>query len=100
MVKHIVFWKLKENAAGQSAKENAEQIKQKLEALNNKIPGTIKIEVGINFLSSDSNFDVALYSEFESKEALELYQEHPLHQAILPFVRAVVTDRKAVDYEI
>lgn len=100
MVKHIVFWKLKEEAHGNTKEVNAQLIKQKLEDLNGKIEGVIKIEVGINFLENAGNYDVALYSELENKEALPFYANHPLHQAILPFVKEAVVDRKAVDFEI
>lgn len=98
MVKHIVFWKLKDNAEGNTKEVNAKMIKEKLEALRGQIDGLVSIEVGINFVAG--NYDVALYSEVESKEALDAYQNHPKHQAVLPFVRSVVEDRKAVDYEI
>lgn len=98
MVKHIVFWKLKETAHGNDKATNAKLIKEKLEALNGQIDGVVKIEVGINFL--DGNYDVALYSELISKAILDVYQNHPNHQALLPFIREAVEDRKAVDYEI
>lgn len=100
MIKHIVFWKLKETAHGNSKTENAKLIKDKLEALNGKIDGLIRLEVGINFLESEANYDVALYSELDSKESLDIYQNHPLHQALLPFVREAVDGRVAVDYEL
>lgn len=97
MVKHIVFWKLKEEAHGNSRSENAKLIKEKLEALSGKIAGLMKIEVGIDCVGG-ANYDVALYAELTDKEALDFYQNHPLHQAVLPFVRDAVEDRKAVDY--
>lgn len=100
MVKHIVFWKLKEEAHGNNKATNAKLIKEKLEALQGKIDGLVKVEVGINFLVSEQNYDVALYSEVTSKEALDFYQNHPLHQALLPFIREAVCGRIAVDYEI
>ncbi len=99
MIKHIVFWKLKDEAHGNDKETNALLIKEKLEALNGKIEGLISVEVGINFLDSEANYDVALYSEVASKEALDVYQNHPLHQAILPFVREAVNSRVAVDYD-
>ncbi|HPJ38988.1 MAG TPA: Dabb family protein, partial [Spirochaetota bacterium] len=55
MVKHIVLWKLKEQAHGKSKKENAETIKSMLENLNGKIPGMISIEVGFDFSCSDGS---------------------------------------------
>lgn len=99
MIKHIVFWKLKEEAHGNNKETNARIIKEKLEDLKGKIEGLINIEVGIDFLGN-GNYDVALYSEVESREALQTYQNHPLHQAVLPFVKEAVADRKAVDYEV
>ncbi|KMQ49956.1 Stress responsive alpha-beta barrel domain protein Dabb [Chitinispirillum alkaliphilum] len=99
MVKHIVFWKLKESAHGNSAAENAKIIKEKLEALGGKIDGLIHIEVGLDFSAGEASCDLALYSEFKSKEALSYYQEHPLHKAILPFVAEARTERRVVDYE-
>lgn len=99
MIKHIVMWKLKDEAHGNDKATNAKLIKEKLEALNGKIDGLLKLEVGIDFLDG-GNFDVVLYSELSKKEDLDIYQNHPLHQALLPFVREAVVDRKAVDYEV
>lgn len=98
MVKHIVMWKLKDEAHGNPKEKNAVLIKEKLEALNGKIDGLRHLEVGIDFLGG-GNFDVVLYSELEAKETLDVYQNHPLHQAILPFVKEAASDRKAVDFE-
>lgn len=99
MIKHIVMWKLKDEAHGNDKATNAHLVKEKLEALSGKIEGLQKIEVGIDFLGG-GNFDVVLYSELSSKEALDFYQNHPLHQAVLPFIREAVMDRKAVDFEV
>jgi hypothetical protein len=93
------MWKLKEEAHGNDKAANAKLIKEKLEALSGKIDGLLRIEAGIDFLGG-GNFDVVLYSELSSRENLDVYQNHPLHQAILPFIREAVMDRKAVDYEI
>ncbi len=98
MVKHIVMWKLKEEAHGNDKVTNARLIKERLEALNGQISGLIRLEVGIDFLG-EGNLDVVLCSELEDRKALDTYQNHPLHQALLPFVKEAVTERKAVDYE-
>lgn len=100
MIKHIVFWKLKEEANGLNKSENALAIKQKLEDLQGKIEGLIKIEVGVDFLGSTESADLVLYSEFVSKEALDFYQQHPLHKAIMPFIGEARSERRVVDYEI
>jgi hypothetical protein len=100
MVKHIVFWALKESAGGKSKRDNAFEMKSRLEALNGKIPGLIKLEVGIDFSRTDASADAALYSEFEDREALAAYQGHPEHLAIKEFVSQVRNQRFLVDYEV
>jgi hypothetical protein len=99
MIKHIVIWKLKEGAHGNSKEQNALLIKQKLESLNGKIDGMITMEVGINISDSDNSADIALYSEFESKTDLDNYQNHPDHKTIMPFIKEARSERRLVDYE-
>jgi hypothetical protein len=100
MVKHIVFWKLKDEANGMSKAENAAAIKQKIEALNGKIEGCIKLEIGFDFLHSAESADVVLYSEFENKEALDFYANHPLHKAVMPFIAEARSERRVIDYTV
>ena len=100
MIKHIVVWKLKESAHGNSKKENALAIKEKLESLAGKIDGLIKIELGIDFSNEENSSDVVLYSEFRMKVDLENYQNHPLHKAVMPFILEARSERRVVDYEV
>lgn len=97
MIKHIVMWRLNEQAGNKT--ENALQLKQRLESLNGKIPGLIRLEVGIDFSKEEESSDVILYSEFESREALAAYQVHPAHNEVIPFVKSVRGERRVVDYE-
>ena len=99
MIKHIVMWKLKETAEGLTKDQIAGKIKTDLEALVPVIPAIGQLEVGINIIPSDAAFDVALYSEFASLADLQTYVTHPAHQAVVGFVRNVVTARHVVDYE-
>ena len=100
MIKHIVFWNLKEEAHGLNKSEIAIAIKQKLESLQGKIEGLLHIEVGIDFLHSAESMDIVLYSEFTDKAALEFYQQHPLHKEIMPFIAEARSERKVVDYQL
>jgi len=100
LVKHLVLWRLKPEAHGRTAAENAHAIKEKLEGLRGRVPGLLRIEVGIDFSRTDSSSDVALYSEFESRAALEAYQAHPEHKAVMPFIAEARGERRVVDYEI
>jgi len=99
MIKHIVFWKLKDEANGNDKAANAKLIKEKLEALNGQIPGLIRLEVGIDFSNTEMSADVVLYSEFPSIEDLKIYDEHPKHVAVKSFIREINCLRQVVDYE-
>lgn len=97
MIRHIVFWNLKE----ENKAETALKIKQDLEALKGKIPGLLHIEVGINSPDApQDNWDVVLNSDFENIDALNAYQVHPLHKEAAVFIGSVRTARACVDYEI
>lgn len=98
MIKHIVMWKLKDSAHGNTKEQNAKLIKEKLEALNGRIEGMIRLEVGIDFSKTDSSGDVVLYSEFMTEKDLENYQNHPEHKAVMPFIMEARTERRVVDY--
>jgi len=97
MLKHIVMWQLKEDAAEKDLEKNAAQLKEKLESLSGEIPGLLKIEVAYDLSVSS---DVVLYSELESRKALAVYQSHAEHQAVIPLVKALCTARRVVDYEV
>lgn len=100
MIKHIVLWKLKDHANGMDKLSNAAAIKSKLEALKGNIEGLIDIEVGFDFLHSAESADIVLYSTFANKEALEYYQQHPLHKTVMPFIAEARSERRVVDYEV
>jgi stress responsive alpha/beta barrel protein len=100
MVKHIVFWKLKDSANGRTREGNAAFIKSSLEGLLGVIPGLLHIEVGVDFSGTESSAHLALYSEFESRDALDAYQRHPAHKAVMPFIFEARSERRIVDYEV
>ena len=99
MIKHIVLWKLKQGALGATKSENAERIRREATALAGIVPGLRSIEVGINFEPSDAAWDIGLYSEFDSQEALDAYQVHPQHEAFKALLAEVRADRAVIDYE-
>lgn len=100
MIKHIVLWSLKDHAEGADKATNLQKMKALLEGCNNIVPGIIKLEVGIATAGLEATYDIVLYSEFADKAALDAYQVHPTHQAIKPFVGAVVLQRQCMDYAV
>ncbi len=96
-IRHIVLWKLAADDADTRAL-HAEQIAEQLTALKDVIDEIQHIEVGRNVANPQSNWDVALVSEFADVDALERYQVHPAHQEVAAFVRTAVSERSSVDY--
>jgi len=85
------MWKLKN-------KDDASQVKQRLEALDGVIPSLRYLEVGIDINGTEAAADVVLITEFEDEAGLDAYQAHPEHQAVLPFMKSVVAARTVVDF--
>ena len=93
MVKHIVLYTLKE---GVDKEEAVKLIASVLEPLVGKIPGLTHMEIRRAF----NGMDYALYSEFESREALQNYAKHPLHLEAKTHFHRFLATRVAADYEV
>lgn len=98
MIKHIVMWKLKPEAEGHTAHENALWMKQHLETLMGVVPQLLSCEVGINVV--DGNYDACLVSTFASLEDLEIYKKHPAHVEISTYCKKIRESRVACDFVI
>jgi len=94
MVKHIVVYTLKE---GVNKPEAIEIIRSVLEPLVGVIPGLTHMEIRATY---QGGMDYALYSEFESKEALANYAGHPAHLAAKEHFWHFLNTRVAADYEV
>ena len=98
MVRHIVLWNFLEEAEGGTKAENIEKIANWSKTFLGKIEGLLSIDVRPNYRAG--GMDACLYAEFESKEALEYYREHPLHKEMQAFVHKVITERVSHDCEM
>ena len=100
MIKHVVMWKFKESALGETKATNLRLFKSQLEALVPIIPQIIDLEVGLNEVESDTSYDIVLISTFANKDDLSIYAKHPDHLVVSGFCAKVRESRVAVDYEI
>jgi hypothetical protein len=97
MIKHIVMW----NVLGDDPVErqrNALQIKTAFESLKDRIPGLLRLEIGLDLSYVDYACDVVLYSEFETAEALADYATHPEHTRVRQALEGLRIARHQVDY--
>ena len=93
MVKHIVLYNFKEGTDKDAA---VKVIASVLEPLVGKIPGLLHMEIRKAY----QEVDYALYSEFESKEALAAYSVHPLHLEAKTHFAHFIEKRFCADYEV
>lgn len=104
MIRHVVMWKLKEEAEGASKEKNAEKMKLILEGLKVNIDEIKSVEVGINITDEDeeagSAFDVVLISDFESELDYTMYTRNSHHKKAIDFINSVIDKRHFVDYKM
>lgn len=99
MIRHIVCWKLKDFAEGCSKSDNAVLIRDGLMAMKPFIPQILEIEVGIDAGDCSGNWDIVLNAVFNSKESLQIYQDHPKHVDFKAFIIKRRDLRVAIDYQ-
>lgn len=95
-MKHIVMFDFKD----ENKNENIEQVKVMLLGLMDSVPTLKRMEVGINFCDEPRAMDLSIISEFDSREGLELYANHPEHLNVVEFIKTVVNGSKVVDYTL
>jgi heme-degrading monooxygenase HmoA len=98
MIKHIVMWKLKDQAEGAGRAANAAKMKALLDGCRDIVPGIVEFEVALAQPGLEATYDVVLYSVFADRAALDAYQDHPKHVAVKPFIGAVRLERQCMDY--
>lgn len=99
MVKHIVLFKLKDEAPEAQKLEAMNRFKAAIEALPARIPWIKKVEVGLN-INPGETWSIGLYSEFDSLDDVKRYAVHPDHVAAGKLLAEVKESRACVDYEI
>ena len=100
MLKHIVMWRFVEGAEGKSRKENAQWMKEHLEALVGVVPEIRSLEVGVNVCTAGTAYDAVLVSVFDDAEAMERYKVHPAHVAVAAYFKGITEGRAEADYEL
>jgi hypothetical protein len=97
MLKHIVMMRLK-SAENEIKQKQMNKLKSMLEELKNSIDVLDFIEVGLNFSTRQTAFDLVLVTHFKGETELDLYRDHPDHLKVLDYIREVVSETAVVDY--
>lgn len=94
MITHVVLFKLKDRSPG-----SVEKARDVLLGMRGKILQLRHLEVGTDVLHSERSYDIALITRFDSLEALQAYQAHPVHVEVAKYMTAARESAVAVDYE-
>ena len=94
MLIHIVCWKykLETNEATRG------QHRKRLRALTKIIPEIRTMEVGQDILHLERSFDTGLVATFDDRGGLDVYTEHPDHQAVAAMGREISERVVSVDF--
>ncbi len=97
MIKHIVCWKVDKPELSKQYCDDAATL---LQQMREQIEGLNVLEVNADSSRIDSSSDIVLYSEFEDWNALEHYNQHPLHLEFKDYLGPYIVERRMADYEI
>ena len=96
MIRHIVFFKFKEEASeGEQAELVAALVK-----LQEQIPLVKELEVAPDIGGKPNSYDIVLNSVFGNMDDLEAYAVHPDHVKVVERVKALCQSSAKVDYTI
>jgi heme-degrading monooxygenase HmoA len=97
-IKHVVMWNVRGDDAATRAR-NLALLKSEFESLRGRIPGLLQLEVGIDDSRIDYACDAVLLTEFESRQALAAYADHPEHLRVRRALGDLRSARHQVDFE-
>ena len=95
MIRHIVMFKIKDEF-----RDEIPQLVKNFYGMKGRIEGMVNLEAGADFLHSERSFDLALITEFDSREAFDAYQNHPVHLPVKKRMGEVRVSSVACDYVI
>jgi Stress responsive A/B Barrel Domain len=100
MIRHIVMWNLQDHAEGADKATNLAKAKALLLSCAQVVQGIQTFEVATATPGMDCTNDLVLHMLVDDAQVLAAYQNHPQHLAIKPFMKAVVKERRCMDYPL
>lgn len=101
MVRHVVMFQYKDEAEGNTKKDNLIKTKELLESLIGKVEEIKSLHVAINDEKADnSNYDLILTVDVEDMADLDGYQNNEEHQKVVGFIKKSAIGRACVDYRM
>jgi hypothetical protein len=95
MLTHIVVWKYKAEVDEGRRREHVERLR----SLDGIVPGIQSFAVGSDVLHLPRSYHTGLVATFRDRAALEAYDAHPEHQAVVQLGRSISEHVASVDFE-
>jgi hypothetical protein len=96
MFRHVVLFRFQPEATA----EQREALIAQLRTLPAQIPELRAYHVGPDAGLNPGNFEFAVTADFDDVSDYQVYARHPVHQAVITdYVRPIMTERAAVQYE-
>lgn len=95
MLHHVVLMKFKPGVTD----VQIGALEKALDDLPNRIVQIQTYEFGRDVLHSERSWDFALISGFANLTAMQIYQKHPDHQAVVARLKEIGTEIVCVDFE-
>ena len=93
MIRHVVMWELHDAA-------DAAGFRDALLPCAHLVQGQRSYEVAIHSDALPASVHVCLIATFDDVQALQRYQEHPLHQEVVQRIGSLRKQRHILDYEV
>jgi quinol monooxygenase YgiN len=93
MIRHVVMWELHDPA-------HAESFRDALLPCAGLVEGMRGYEVAVRSAALPASVHVCLIATFDDADALQRYQQHPLHKAISERIGPLRKARHLLDYEL
>lgn len=95
MLKHVVLFKFKPD----TTEAQIDQLVDGFAGLPDAIEEIREFVFGRDIVKSDRSYDFGLVSLFDDLAAMQRYQVHPAHQAVVAHVRQISSSVVAVDFD-
>lgn len=93
MIRHIVLFKIKDEY-----KHELPQLVEAFYGMKGKIEGMLDLQAGQDILHSERSYDLALITVFDSMQAFQAYQTHPVHLPVKKHMHEVRSASVACDF--
>ena len=94
MIRHIVMFRIKDEF-----KPEIPKLVEAFYGMKGRIEGMTDLEAGADILHSERSYDVALITVFETREAFDAYQDHPVHLPVKKRMHEVRSSSVVCDYK-